>query len=49
MNYRRLKNKFKKATDKTKTEYLGSTCDEIMEFPRTGHFDLMYMKMKELE
>jgi hypothetical protein len=28
-------------------EYLESTCD-IMELPRTGRYDLMYTKTKEL-
>jgi hypothetical protein len=30
-NYRRLRNKFKTATDKAKKEYLESICDEIMD------------------
>jgi hypothetical protein len=28
--------------------YLENICKEIMEFHRTGHYDLMYMKTKEL-
>jgi len=47
-NYRRLQNKLKRATDKAKKEYLDITRDGIMEFQRTEHHDLMYMKMKEV-
>jgi hypothetical protein len=47
-NYRRLRNELKRATDKTKKEYVESICDEIIEFPRTGCYDLMYVKTKEL-
>jgi hypothetical protein len=47
-NYRRLRNKLKRATDNAKKEYLESICDEIMEFQRTGRYDLMYMKTKEI-
>jgi hypothetical protein len=47
-NYRRLRNKLKRATDNAKKEYLESICDEIIEFQRTGRYDLMYMKTKEL-
>jgi hypothetical protein len=36
----------KNATDKAKKEYLDSLCDKIMEFQRTGHCNLMYMKIK---
>jgi hypothetical protein len=36
----------KSATDKAKKEYLESICDEIIEFQRTGRYDLMYMKTK---
>ena len=35
-NYRRLRNKLKRATYKSKKEYLDSICDKIMEFQRTG-------------
>jgi hypothetical protein len=35
-------------TDNAKKEYGESICDEIIEFQRTGHYDLMYMKRKEL-
>jgi len=38
----------KRATDNTKKEYLEKICKEIMEFQRTGRYDLMYMKTKEL-
>ena len=41
-NYRRLRNKLKRATEKAKKEYLENTCTEIMEFHRTGRYDLMY-------
>ena len=47
-NCRRLRNKLKRATEKAKKGYLENTCTEIMEFHRTGHYDLMYMKTKEL-
>jgi len=47
-NYRRLRNELKRATEKTKEEYLENACTEIMEFHRTGRYDLMYMKTKEL-
>jgi hypothetical protein len=30
MNYRRLRNKLKRATDDSKEEYLENTCKEIM-------------------
>jgi hypothetical protein len=38
----------KRATDNAKKEYLESICDEIIEFQRTGRYNLMYMKTKEL-
>ena len=47
-NYRRLRNELKRATQKAKKEYLENACTEIMEFHRTGCYDLMYMKTKEL-
>ena len=37
-----------RATEKAKQEYLENTCTEIIEFHRTGRYDLMYMKTKEL-
>jgi hypothetical protein len=47
-NYQRLRNKLKRATDSAKKEHLENMCNEIMEFQRTGRYDLMYMKTKEL-
>jgi len=47
-NYRRLRNESKRATDNAKKKYLENICNEIMEFQRTGHYDLMYMNTKEL-
>jgi len=47
-NYRRLRNELKRNTDNAKKEYLENTCNEIMEFQRTGSYDFMYMKTKEL-
>ena len=38
----------KRATDNAKKGYLENICKEIMEFQRTGRYDLMYMKTKEL-
>jgi hypothetical protein len=46
--YRRLNNELRRATDKAKLEYLESNCDEITELQRTGWYDLMYRKVKEL-
>jgi hypothetical protein len=46
--YRRLRNKLKRATDNAKKEYLEKTCNEIMGFQRTGRYDMMYLKTKEL-
>jgi hypothetical protein len=39
----------RRATDKAKLEYLESKCDEITELQRTGRYDLMYRKAKELD
>ena len=47
-NYKRLRNKLKIATNNAKKEYLENICNEIMEFQRTGRYDLMYTKTKEL-
>jgi len=47
-NYRRLRNELKRATEKARNEYLGNICIEIVEFHRTGRYDLMCMKTKEL-
>jgi len=38
----------KRATEKARKEYLENTCTEIMEFHRTGRYNLIYMKTKEL-
>jgi len=38
----------KRATDKVKRERLKSMFEEIIEFQRTGPYDLMYMRTKEL-
>ena len=38
----------KGVTEKGRKEYLENICNEIMEMQRTGHYDLMYMKTKEL-
>lgn len=43
-NHRRLTNELKRTTRKSKKKYLKSICDEIIEFQRTGSYDLMYMK-----
>ena len=47
-NYRRLRNELKRATEMAKKEYLENICNEITGFQRTGRYDLMYMKTKEL-
>ena len=46
-NYRWLRNELKRATGNAKKEYLENICNKIMEFQRTGRYDLMYMKTKE--
>ena len=38
----------KRTTEKAKTEYLEDICNEIKVFQRTGRYDLMYTKTKEL-
>ena len=43
----RLRNESKRATDNAKKAYLENICNEIMEFQRTGRYDLMQMKIKE--
>jgi type I site-specific restriction endonuclease len=45
-NYRRLRNELKKATEKAKKEYLENICNDIIEFQRTGRYDLMYVKTR---
>jgi len=47
-NYRRLRSELKTGTEEAKKEYPENACKEIMEFHRTGRYDLMYMKSKEL-
>jgi len=47
-NYRRLRNQLKRTTLNAKKECLENMCNEIMEFQRTGRYDLVYMKTKEL-
>ena len=47
-NHRRLRNELKRATEAAKKEYLENICNDIIEFQRTGSYDLMYMKTKEL-
>ena len=42
-NYRRLRNKLKRATENDKKEYLENICNEIMEFQRTVRYDLMFI------
>jgi len=47
-NYRTLRKELKRVTDNAKKEYLENICIEIMEFQRTGRYDFVYMKRKEL-
>jgi hypothetical protein len=47
-NYWRMRNELKRAIDNAKKEYLENICNKIMEFQRTGRYDLMYMKTKKL-
>ena len=47
-NCGRLRNELKRATDNAKKEYLENICNEIMEFQRTGRYDLMYLNTNEL-
>jgi len=46
-NYRSVRNDLKKAIGEAKKECVESICEEIMEFQRTGRYDLMYVKTKE--
>jgi len=46
-NYKRLRYELKRATDNAKKEYLENICNEIMEFQRTGRYNLMHMKTKD--
>ena len=45
-NYRRLRSELKRATEKTKQEYLENKCTTTMELSITGRYYLMYMKTK---
>jgi hypothetical protein len=47
-NYTRLRNELKRIIEETKNGYLENTCNEIVQFQRTGRYDLMYMKTKDL-
>ena len=47
-NYKRLWNELKRATDNAKKEYLENICNETKEFQRTGPYNLVYRKTKEL-
>ena len=47
-NYRTLRNGLKRATEEAKKEYLERICDDIIEFQRRGHFDLIHVKTKEI-
>jgi hypothetical protein len=38
----------KRATDNAKKKYLENISKEMMEYQRTRHYNLMYMKTKEL-
>jgi hypothetical protein len=39
-NYRRLRNELKRATETARKEYLENICNEIMEFQRTGRYEI---------
>jgi hypothetical protein len=39
----------RRATDKAKLEYFESKCEEIAKLQRTGRYDVMYRKTKELD
>jgi hypothetical protein len=45
-NYRRPRNKLKRATDKAKKVYLENIYEEIVEYQRTGHYDESRLKRK---
>jgi hypothetical protein len=47
-NYRRVRNELKRVTENANMEYLENICNEIVEYQRTGRYDLTYMKSKEL-
>jgi hypothetical protein len=42
-------NELRRATDKAKLEYLESKHNEITELQRTGQYNLMYRRAKELD
>jgi len=45
---REAEERIEKATDNAKKEYLENIHNEIKKFQRTGSYDLMYMKTKEI-
>ena len=47
-SYRRLRNDLKRDRETAKKEYLENICNEIIEFQKTGCYDLMYTKTTEL-
>jgi hypothetical protein len=47
-NNRRLRNGLKRDTDNAKKGYPEKIFNKIMEYQRTGRYDLIYMKIKEL-
>ena len=48
MELQETEERIEKNHRKGQKEYLENTCTDIMEFHRTGRYDLMYMKTKEL-
>ena len=44
---RKLRDQFQ-SPDKAKTKYLASICEETLEFPRAGCYDLTHMMTKKL-
>jgi hypothetical protein len=42
-----LRNELKRTTEEAKNGCLQNICNEIVEFQRTGYYDLMYKKTKE--
>ena len=47
-NYRTVRNKLERATNKAKKVHVESICDKVIEFERTECYDLLSMKMKKL-
>jgi hypothetical protein len=45
-NYRRLRNKLKRATDTAEKVYLENICEDIAQFQRTGHYEESRLKRK---